>query len=377
MEHRHARNVVIGAGAMGSAAAYQLARRDEPVLLIEQFALGHDRGSSHGAARITRHSYAEPHYARLMPEAFRAWRVLEADAGQNLYLRTGGVSFCPPGVDYVAHVASSLASIGVPHRRFTGRELRRIYPVFQVPDATDVVFEPDAGMLAAARWVAVEVELARALGGARTEVLERCPVRRIDLEASKPTIVTDTERIEADRMIVTAGAWTGRLFPQFAQLLRPTRQRVFYFRPVEAAAFEPGRFPVFIYKGTGEHADFYGMPAFLGMGVKAARHGGPTTDPDLEERGISDEDRAIIHRFVRGCLPALAEAPIDRTETCLYTVAPDDHFRLAQLPGRRDVVVASPCSGHGFKFSCLIGSVLADLATRGTTDVDITPWRLG
>src|SRR5215831_6103058 len=98
MQHLQARYVVVGAGAMGSAAAYHLARRGEPVVLIEQFAVGHDRGSSHGAARITRHSYAEPAYARLMPEAFRAWRQLEADAGLPLFLRTGGVSLCPPGV---------------------------------------------------------------------------------------------------------------------------------------------------------------------------------------------------------------------------------------------------------------------------------------
>src|SRR2546429_6300917 len=117
MQHLQARNVVVGAGAMGAAAAYHLARRREPVLLIEQFAPGHDRGSSHGAARITRHSYADPHYARLMPEAFRAWRMLEAEAGQNLYLRTGGVSLSPPGVDYVGRVAASLAAIDVPHRR--------------------------------------------------------------------------------------------------------------------------------------------------------------------------------------------------------------------------------------------------------------------
>src|SRR3954454_4989458 len=151
MERIETKHLIIGAGAMGAATAYHLARRGEPVLLVEQFALGHDRGSSHGAGRITRHSYADPHYARLMPEAFGTWRTLEADAGQNLYLRTGGVSLCPPGVDYVARVESSLAAIDVPHRRMSGRELRRAYPVFQVPDDTDVIFEPDAGMLAAAR----------------------------------------------------------------------------------------------------------------------------------------------------------------------------------------------------------------------------------
>jgi sarcosine oxidase len=376
MQQLQAKNVVVGAGAMGSAAAYHLARRGEPVVLVEQFALGHDRGSSHGAARITRHSYADPHYARLMPAAFAAWRTLEADAGQNVYLRTGGVSLCPAGVDYVAHVAASLAEIGVAHRRFSGRELRRAYPVFGVSDDTDVVFEPDAGMLAAARAVALEIELARRLGGPRTQVLEAEPVRTIDVEADRPTVVTDRHRIEAERLIVTAGAWTRRLFPRFSPLLRPTRQRVLYFRPADAAAYEPGRFPVFIVKEAGTESDFYGMPAFLGNGVKAARHGGPETDPDVDERTVTEDDQAVVRRFLRRYLPGLAEAAVDRTETCLYTVAPDDHFRLDLLPGRKDVIVASPCSGHGFKFSCLIGSILADLALQQKSQYDLTPWRL-
>src|SRR5512135_3692256 len=250
MHTLHAQNVVLGAGAMGSAAAYHLARRGEPILLLEQFALGHDRGSSHGAARITRYSYADSRYARLMLDAFRAWRELEADAGQNLYLRTGGVSLCPPGVDYVAQVAASLQTIGVPHRRMTGRELHRALPVFEVADDTDAVFEPDAGTLAAARAVAVQVELARAFGGERTRVLEHCPVRRIDLEVDRPTLLTAAHRIFADRLIVTAGAWTRRLVPNFP--VRPTRQQVLYFRSPDPALFAPGRFPVFIYKGEGD-----------------------------------------------------------------------------------------------------------------------------
>ena len=122
MERIETKHLIIGAGAMGAATAYHLARRGEPVLLIEQFALGHDRGSSHGAARITRHSYADARYARLMPAAFQAWRDLEADAGQPLYIRTGGVSFCDQGEDYVSRVAANLSEIGVPHRRFTGAE---------------------------------------------------------------------------------------------------------------------------------------------------------------------------------------------------------------------------------------------------------------
>jgi sarcosine oxidase len=376
MQRIERRHVIIGAGAMGSAAAYQITRRGEPVLLLEQFHLGHDRGSSHGAARITRYSYADARYARLMPAAFQAWRELEADAGQTVYIRTGGVSLSPGGVDYVAQVASSLKEIDVAHRRMTGAEWNRSNPVFSVPATHDVVFEPDAGMLAAARAVALEVELAQARGGKQTEVLPDMPVRRIDLGGTRPVIVTDTMEIVADRLIVTAGAWIEHLLPQLPRALEVTRQRVLYFRPADLDPFRIGRFPVFIFKGAGPLDAFYGMPVFQGLGVKVARHGGPETDPDVPDRQVGDEYREVVRGFLRAHIPALASTPIEFTETCLYTVAADDHFLVDFLPGRADVIVASPCSGHGFKFSCLIGSMLADLATSGTCDLVTDAWRL-
>jgi sarcosine oxidase len=376
METLHVRNVVLGAGAMGSAAAYHLARRGEPVLVIEQFRLGHDRGSSHGVARITRHSYADVRYARLMPEAFRVWRQLEADAGMSLYVRTGGVSFSPPEVDYVAQVAASLADIGVPHRRMTGAMLRRAFPAFGSPDDTDVVFEPDAGMLAADRAVAVMAGLARELGGENTRILDETPVRRVDLDADLPTLLTDTYRITADHLIVAAGAWVGKLLPSMASTSRPTYQQVLYFRPTEVSTFAIGRFPIFISKGPDPWDAYYGMPPFLGCGVKAARHGGPEVDPDAVERVVSEEYCSIVRGFLRTHIPALAEAPIDRTETCLYTEAPNDDFRVGALPGRPAVFLASPCSGHGFKFSCLVGRVLAELAVEGRSGLDVNFWRI-
>ena len=118
------------------------------------------------------------------------------------------------------------------------------------------------------------------------------------------------------------------------------------------------------------------MPAAEGLGVKVARHGGPDTDPDQPDPSVDDDYRALIRRFLHGCIPTLADAPIDTTEVCIYTVAPDERFQIGFLPERSDVLVASPCSGHGFKFSCLVGRVLADLATRGETDVPIDAWRL-
>jgi sarcosine oxidase len=376
MQQIETKHVIIGAGAMGSAAAYHLARRGEPVLLIEQFPLGHDRGSSHGAARITRHSYADARYARLMPAAFQAWKDLEAEAGSPLYIRTGGVSISPAGVDYVAQVAASLEEIGIPHRRMTGAEWNRVNPAFHVPETDDVVFEPDAGMLAAAKAVALQVELARVRGEDRTRVLAGTPVRRIDLDGPRPVVVTDSLAIAAERLIVSAGAWVKRLLPQLPVPLQVTRQQVLYFRPDSPGPFRIGQFPVFIFKGAGEEEAYYGMPGFQGLGVKVARHFGPEVDPDVADRVVGDEYRQVVRSFLRDRIPALAQAPIDFTEICLYTVAPDDQFLVDFLPGRPDVIVASPCSGHGFKFSCLLGRVLADLATSGETSVPIEPWRL-
>ncbi len=187
-----------------------------------------------------------------MPAAFRAWRELEADAGEALYIRTGGVSFSPSGVDYAARVAASLQELDVPHWRTSGREWNQRRPAFGLPDDYDVVFEPDAGMVAASRAVAVQVELARLHGGDRVRVIERTPVRRIDLDGRHPVVVTDASRILAERLVVSAGAWVKRLLPSLPVPLTPTRQQVLYFRPGDRAPFRIGRFPVFIYKGAGD-----------------------------------------------------------------------------------------------------------------------------
>ncbi len=369
--------VVLGAGAVGSAATYHLARRGRSTTLVEQFEIGHNRGSSHGSARIIRHSYADPLYAGLMPRAFEVWRALEADAGRSLYIRTGGVSICPPESDYVARVAVNLAAGAVAHRRMSGAELRRAVPQFQTPDHHDAVFEPDAGMLLAADCLAVELQLARAYGGDRTTILDRRKILRIDLEASRPTLVTDAGTIVADKLIVAAGAWVARLLPDLPVALAPTRQWVTYFRPEPLEAYAIGRFPVFIAMDNDRDHDFYGMPAHLGVGVKVARHGGPLVDPDQVDREVDDSYRDLVRAFLRQHLPALAASPIDLTETCLYTMSPDEHFRVDFLEGRTDVIVASPCSGHGFKFSCLIGAVAADLAETGQADTADAAWKLG
>lgn len=374
----HARNVIIGAGAMGLAAAYQLTRRGESVLLLEQFASPfHDAGSSHSRARITRHSYDDVRYARLMVPSFAAWRALEADAGTTLYFRTGGASLAPPGVDYVAQVASSLEAVGVPHARMTGGAFRERHPRFALPRDYQVVFEPDAGIIAAQAALTAFFSLAAQQGGERFQFRPQARVARIDLEGDRPVIVAGPERITADRVIVSSGAWVAQLLPALPLALAPTLQKVFYFRPKPSDDYTVGALPVFIFKGGSHEWDaFYGLPSFGGLGVKVARHGGPRIDPDHVDRTIRDDDRETVRAWLRIHLPGLAEAPIDTEETCLYTMSPDENFVVDFLPGRTDVIVASPCSGHGFKFSCLVGRVLADLAITGATELDIAPWAI-
>jgi sarcosine oxidase len=353
---------------MGSAAAYGLVRRGCGVEVYEQFGRGHRRGSSHGAARIIRHSYSDASYARLMPRAYRLWGELEAAAAVPLLTRTGGVSVAPPGGGYVAAVAASLAAVGVPHRRMSGEEWGRRNPLFGVDPASDVVFEPDAGMLAADRAVLAMHALAERAGAA---FHFETPVTRIDLAGSRPAVVVGGEALEAERLIVAAGAWVARLLPGLGAL-RPTRQRVHYLA-AEDPAYRVGRLPVFIHLGDDEGDAYYGMPDTEGRGVKVAQHFGPPCDPEAEV-GEDPAAEGRVREFLRGFLPGLAAAAVTDRETCLYTMAPGEEFVVGPLPGRPDVLVASPCSGHGFKFAPLVGEVLADLAIEGATIPEVGAW---
>jgi sarcosine oxidase len=381
METLESQFVVVGAGAVGAAVAYHLSLMGHQVTLLEQFALGHNRGSSHGAARITRHSYANPVYARLMPAAFRAWRELEADVGNSFYIRTGGVSFCPPEVDYVARVADNLASIDVPHQRMSGLAWNRHNPLFSIPDRCDVVFEPDAGMLLAGR--ALNAMIVRA-GERGCRVLQTTIVERIEAGPSGLTLICRNSqsgsksaskalRIEAKQVVVAAGAWVGHLIPELKPHLRPTLQQVRYLRPLAEGATEIGKMPVFIYQDRHGNDSFYGMPAFPGSGVKVARHGGPDLDPGVDERVPADDIEAV-RLFLRTNLHALCDADIIASELCVYTMQQHERFVAGPVARAPGLWVASACSGHGFKFSCFVGKTMADWASTGGNPSPAEAW---
>jgi sarcosine oxidase len=361
--------VVIGLGATGSAALYALARRGVRTLGIEQFMPGHDHGSSHGETRIIRLGYFEhPSYVPLVRHAYALWRELERAAGRQLLHVTGIVEAGRPDGIVVPGTLASSRQHRLQHQVFTASELMRRYPAFRLPPYFVAVLQPDGGFLAAEPAVEAFLALAQAAGA---EVHAGETVRAIEPRANGVRITTDTGLIEAAATIVAAGPWTKKLLPDLPAPLRVTRQVMGWFEPAEPDL----DVPVFLIES--EHGVHYGIPPFGGSGLKVAKHHhrDETVDPDAYNRVVSADDEALIRAAIAAHLPG-ANGPLVDSETCLYTTMPDGDFLIDCLPSAPQVIVASPCSGHGFKFAPAIGEILADLATSGRTAHDITRFRL-
>ena len=368
--------LVVGGGVSGLSTAWQLARRGVPrVALVERFRLHHDRGSSHGQGRITRSTYSDERYVRLVRVAHaEEWPRLERDSGTTLVHRCDGMFFGPAEGE-LEQWAQAVAAAGAPGvERLTPREARARFPAFAFPDAHAVLHDTTGGVVAAADTLLALDRRCRVEG---VHVLEETRVLAID--PSKDPIVVDTDRgqLLAERVVVTAGAWVGRLVPALRAHVRVSRQHVGYFdvsgdRSLRSLA----RFPVWVYLGDSTRGLYYGLPEFGRPGLKAALHDAGTTDDDPEEH--PGPDAAAIAR-VRAWLSQQLTLRLGETlhaETCLYTNTPDEHFVLGPLPGHANVVVGSACSGHGFKFGPLTGRILAELVLEGRTSVpEFERWR--
>lgn len=365
--------VVVGLGATGSAALSHLARRGVRTLGIEQFQPGHDRGSSHGLTRIIRLGYFEhPSYVPLLRRAHALWRELESASGQTLLHTTGIVEIGPPGGTIVRGTLEAAALHALPHERLDATALMRRFPAFRVPEDFVGVLQPDGGYLEAESAVLAHLGLARAAGA---DIFLDEAVRTIAPNGSGVRITTDRRVVEAAAAVVSAGPWTAKLLPGLAAPLRVTRQVIAWFEPLDAAPFRPGGLPVFLLESR--HGIHYGFPYLDGQGLKFAKHyhGDERVDPDGSERSVSPADEALIRPAIADHLPA-ANGRLRAAKTCLYTMTPDGDFIVDRLPDAPQIVVASPCSGHGFKFAPIMGEVLADLATQGKTRHDISRFAL-
>jgi sarcosine oxidase len=370
--------VVIGLGVMGSATAFTLARRGRRVVGIERFDIGHDRGSSHGATRIIRLGYFEhPSYVPLLRHAYERWRALEAETGERLLHVTGIIEIGPPESVVVSGTLAAARTHELPHDILDAATAMRRFPALRLPPEDLAVLQRDGGFVLAEPAIQAFASLATQAGA---ELRTGETVRAIEPRADGVRVITDRHAIDAGAAIVTAGPWLKALLPSLPAPLRATRQVLGWFEPLVPALFAPDKFPVFLLESRhGIHYGFplHNVPTALGSTVKIARHhhGEETVDPDTYDRTVSPADEALIRSALAEHLPA-ANGRLVAAKTCLYTMTPDSDFIIDQLPGAPHIVIASPCSGHGFKFAPVIGEILADLATAGATSHDISRFRL-
>jgi sarcosine oxidase len=364
--------VVVGVGAMGSAALYRLARRGARVLGIERFSPGHDRGSSHGETRIIRLGYFEhPSYVPLVRRAYALWRELEAASGRTLLHTTGIAEIGPPDGELVAGTLAASRLHRLPHETLDAAETMRRFPAFQIPSDHVAVLQPDGGFVAVEPAIEAQVALAQAAGA---ELRTGVAVHSLAPFGNAVRVGTSQGDIEAGAAIIAAGPWIKALVPGLP--VHVTREVMAWFEPSDPALFAAGRFPVFILESR--HGMHYGFPLHGSPGVKIAKHHhrNETVEPDRVDRTVSAADEALIRGALAEHIPA-ANGPLAAAKTCLYTVTPDRDFIVDRLPHAPNIVVASPCSGHGFKFAPAIGEILADLAMAGATQYDISRFRLG
>jgi sarcosine oxidase len=360
---------VVGLGAMGSQAVLELASRGVRVLGLDRYHPPHTLGSTHGSTRIIREAYfEEPLYVPIVQRAYELWRRLEQRSGAELLTATGGLMLGAPDSEVVGGARASAVEHGLPFEELSAAEVRVRFPAYAVPDGHVAIFEPRAGFLAPE--AAVEATLALAAdAGADLRFDE--PV----LELDGDTLRTERGTYVAERIVVSAGPWLPELVPELAPLFRVARQPLLWLEPQEPELFRPERFPIFVWEWKPGWA-FYGFPD-VGEGFKVAvHHHGEQTTPESADRELRPADEEVIRELVRRFFPA-GDGALRSAAVCLYTNTPDEHFVLDLLPRDERVIVASPCSGHGFKFAPAIGELLADLATGDRPRFDLAPFSLG
>lgn len=355
--------IVIGIGAMGSAALCELARRGLRCVGLEQFSIGHDRGSSHGETRIIRKAYFEhPDYVPLLHRAYELWAEIERESDQELFWRCGLLLAGRGDGPLIVGVKRTAAVHGLDIETVAAGNVSERWRQFAGRRRSVGLFERDAGYLHVERCVKAMADLARRRGA---EVRTGDAVRSWRVDGGGVVVETVSGQLAADRLIVCAGAWAGRMLADLGLRLE-VRRKVQLWYPVRehAAAWREG--PVFGFE-IGERF-FYGFPTLDGGRIKVALHTGGEVidDPSNLDRSLRSTDHAAVDEFVASTLRGIEPRPIDHS-VCMYTMTPDEHFVIDRHPQHAQVAFAAGFSGHGFKFAPIVGSILADYAIDGRT----------
>jgi sarcosine oxidase len=366
--------VVVGLGALGSAAAMHLARRGRRVLGLERFELGHRRGASHDSSRILRHSYHTPAYVRLTQEAYDDWAALEGWSGEQLVTVTGGLDLFPPSSAIpMADYTSSLDEVAIAYELLDVAEVTRRWPQFSLPAGTFGLYQSRGAIVPAARTTALMQKLAVAAGA---ELRGSTRVQELADRGDGVVVSTAAGTFTADCVVVCADAWTNEVLAGLdARLpLETTLEQATYFAPTRPGTFAPHHLPLWIWM---DDPSFYGFPCYGEPTVKAAQDcGGPVIDTSDPLARTSDPDPEMLGRLsasMASVLPGSGE-PV-RSVRCQYTLTPDRDFVLAPVPGHESVFVGLGAA-HGFKFAPTFGRLLADLADTGSTASDVSAFRM-
>ncbi|WP_457101250.1 N-methyl-L-tryptophan oxidase [Microbacterium sp. P5_E9] len=368
-------HIVIGAGAIGSAAAYWLSEAGaERVLVLEQFDLGHSLGSSGDHSRIIRRAYHRDDYTKLTDAMFDAWAHVEERSGLKLYTKTGGIDLSAAvgsGAAEIDDYRRAMDAAAIAYEELTVDDIRERYPQWRVPDDTIGLYQADGGILDIRKSVSAHMSLALAGG---VEFRPRTTVTGVQLRPRGVTVTTAEGTFDADHLVVAAASWLGDLMPDLGLSfpLTLSQEQVGYFTGPKLSDFTPDRFPIWIHHAEEVH---YGFPVYGEAAVKIARdmRGHFISSADRVFEGDAEEAR-VLHAFLAEYLPGAA-GPLLASRTCVYDMPADRDFVLDTVPGHPHVAVFNG-AGHAGKFASLVGRILADLLTTGGSEHDITAFRL-
>jgi sarcosine oxidase len=374
--------IVVGLGAMGSATCWQLAVRGVSVIGVDRYEPPHPYGSTHGETRITRLAIGEgPEYVPLVRRSHQLWREIEQRAGTPLLTQTGGLVLGQPANPFLEQTRASAREYGILHENLSGTEVGRRFPMFAVDEQTEAYHEPEAGYVRPEAAVRAQLELARR-HGARLRLGER--VGRWAAAGSGVSVFTDDGTYRARRLVLCAGPWITQLFPEGGDVFAVYRQLLYWF-PIREGYEQLREMPIFVWDFRGEKRGFvhllgfYGFPAVDGPrgGVKVASESYErTTTPDGRQHPATraEIDR-MYRRYVAPRLPWLGAEPL-RTVSCLYTSTRRSTFVIDRHPQHDQVLIVSPCSGHGFKHSPAIGETVAQWVSGSPADIDLGAFSL-
>ncbi|MBU3743015.1 MAG: N-methyl-L-tryptophan oxidase [Sediminibacterium sp.] len=366
---KHYDCIVIGVGSMGSAACYYLSKQNLRVLGLEQFTSPHKKGAHGGFTRIIRKAYFEhPNYVPLLKRAYENWHDLELQSGEQLYVPTGLLYAGPPGNDLLKRIREAAQQYAIPLEEWDAEILQKRFPQFTLPDNAEIMYEPEAGLLYPDKAIETFIRLSTEAGA---DIRQESAVISWKANATGVTVQTALDTFTADKLIVTAGPWAGAMVPGAQQHLTITQQTLAWYAPPSNMPSTVKDFPCWLIAVDGVPGAYYGFPANQEqgpLGWKVAHHyPGNPIHPDAANRIISKQELQTLENVAMQYL-GVAPGSLTSTQTCLYSNTPDEHFVIDLLPNTFErVSVAWGFSGHGFKFTPVVGEILADLCIHGKT----------